>query len=277
MLRYSFFLVAVVLSLSVPQHLLSQELFVYSEPASNMPTHSLGIRATNWAMYEQEGERINYHFIPELMYGVNRNLMVHVEGFISNRETNKLVLEGGALYAKYRLLSIDELHRHFRAAVFSRLATNNSDIHQQTIQVNGHNSGYQLGFVTTQLLHKTAISLTGFYEKATNNGAGNELPVGFDRQAYNYIISAGRLFYPQNYRSYKQTNVNMMLELIGQWLPSSALHSLDIAPSIQLIINSQARVDLGYRFELYSDMYRTAPTGWLIRGEYLIFGVGNKK
>ena len=64
----------------------AQELFVYTEPASNMPAHTVGLRASNWLMDERETGRTNYHFIPEIMWGVNKHLMVHAEGFISNRD-----------------------------------------------------------------------------------------------------------------------------------------------------------------------------------------------
>ncbi len=248
----------------------AQELFVYSEPASNMPAKSTGLRLTNWVMDESEAGRINYHLIPEVMWGVNRNLMIHAEGFISNRE-GALTAEGMGLYAKYRFLSIDDLYHHFRMAAFGRVSSNNGDIHQETIQSNGHNTGYQVGFVATQLLHKLALSATGYYEKAQNNFGGNEFPAAQPSQAANYVLSAGRLILPKKYTSYKQTNFNVMLELIGQFLPENGHHSVDIAPSIQFIINSQARLGIGYRQELFSDMVRTAPNGLLVRGEYLLF------
>ncbi|GAA4461187.1 hypothetical protein GCM10023093_05400 [Nemorincola caseinilytica] len=255
----------------------TQELFVYSEPASNMPARSTGLRLTNWMMDETEASKVNYHMIPELMWGVNKRLMIHAEGFISNRN-GTLAAEGVGAYAKYRFLSHDDIYRHFRAAAFARVATNNADIHQQTIQVNGHNTGYQAGVVATQLLHKTALSVTAYYEQAFDNFGGKEskLPAGMADKAVNYILSAGRLMLPTKYKSYKQTNMNLMAELIGQSLPQAGLHSVDIAPSIQFIFMSQARLDIGYRQQLYSNMTRTAPNGLLIRVEYLLFSLGKK-
>lgn len=251
----------------------AQELFSYSEPASNMAAKSAGLRLSNWIMDERETNSINYHLIPELMWGVNKKLMVHAEGFISNRD-GALGVEGGGLYAKYRFLSVDDVYRHFRMAGFVRGAVNNADIHQETIQVNGHNTGYQAGLVATQLLHKTALSVTGYYEQAYSNLGGNELPKQLPNSAVNYILSAGRLMLPVKYKSYKQTNVNVMAELIGQWLPESGQQAVDIAPSVQFIFFSQMRVDIGYRQELYSSMKRTAPNGLLLRWEYLLFNVG---
>lgn len=248
----------------------AQELFVYSEPASNMPAGSTGLRLTNWMMNETATGRINYHLIPEIMWGVNKELMVHAEGFVSNRG-GQLSAEGVGLYAKYRFFSRDHVYRHFRMAAFGRLATNNGDIHQETIQTNGHNTGCQAGLVGTQLLHKLAVSATAYYEYAADNFGNHELPAGASRTAVNYILSAGRLMLPRHYTNYRQTNVNLMVEIIGQSLPDAGKHSLDIAPSMQFIIHSQARLDIGYRHELCSSMLRTAPNGLLVRFEYLLF------
>jgi hypothetical protein len=76
---------------------------------------------------------------------------------------------------------------------------------------------------------------------------------------------------PKVYTSYKQVNVNLMLEFIGQRLNSNQKSFLDIAPSVQFIFNSQARVDLGYPRQLYSTMDRTAPNGIVLKFEYLFF------
>ena len=74
-----------------------------TEPASNMPANSIGIRDMNAFMFEKNG-KLNYHNMPELMWGINKNWMVHAAAFVSNRNT-RLVTEGGALYAKYRFFS----------------------------------------------------------------------------------------------------------------------------------------------------------------------------
>lgn len=198
--------------------------------------------------------------------------MLHAEAFISNR-TGALKTEGGGLYAKYRFYSHDKMYHHLRMAVFGRASVNNSDIHQEEIQTNGHNTGYQAGYISTLLLHKTALSFTGYYEQAYNNYGGNEIPVNMADKAINYNLSSGHLFFPKHYTNYKQTNVNLMVEMMGQSLLSNGKLFLDIAPSVQLILNSQTRIDVGYRQQLYSNMQRTAPNGLLIRVEHLLFNV----
>jgi hypothetical protein len=238
-----------------------------------MPAKSLGIRLSNWMMDETATARVNYHFIPEVMWGVNKNLMLHLEGYMSNR-SDQLLIEGGAVYAKYRFFSQDNVYRHTRMAAFIRASTNNGHVHQEEIATNGHNTGYQLGLIGTQLLHKTALSSTVFYEHALDNrGSGHEFPAWQANQAINYTLSAGRLILPKRYVGYKQTNLNLMVELWGQSLLSNSKHFLDIAPSVQLIFNSQTRVDIGYKHQLYSNMSRTAPNGLMVRVEHLLFNV----
>ena len=60
---------------------LAQELFVFTEPASNMAARSFGFRANNYLMFESSSKKINYHVLPEVMWGVSKKLMVHAEAF----------------------------------------------------------------------------------------------------------------------------------------------------------------------------------------------------
>lgn len=250
----------------------AQELFVYTEPASNMPAHTLGLRASNWLMDDREADRLNYHFIPELMWGANKHLMMHVEGFFSNR-AGGFAAEGAGLYAKYRFFTKDTLYRHFRMAAFARITTNNAPIHDEEIAINGHNSGYGLGLIATQLLHRQALSASVWMEHALDNYGGNEYPATQSRDALNIALSTGRLFYPRHYTGYGNINVNGMVELIGQQLLGNDKRYIDLAPAMQFIFNSQTRVDIGYRLELWSNMERTAPNGLLLRVEHLLFNV----
>lgn len=253
-------------------HASAQELFVLTEPASNMPAKTLGIRTMHSFMQQTSGSGINYHLMPELMWGINKNWMVHLQGFFSNRN-NTLITEGGSVYAKYRFLSIDEVHSHFRMAAYGRLSKNNADIHQEEIETMGHNSGYELGMIATQLLNKVAISGSLSYERAGDNKPDYKFPVTQSNSALNYTLSVGKLILPKEYKSYKQVNVNLMLELLGQRLNGNGKSYLDIAPAAQLIINSQARIDLAYRKQLYSNMQRTATDGFILKLEYTFFNL----
>jgi hypothetical protein len=214
----------------------------------------------------------NYHLMPEIMFGINKNLMLHTTAFVSNR-SNNLVTEGGSLYAKYRFLSLDDLHSHFRMAFFGRYSLNNSDIHQEEIETMGHNSGYELGFVATKLVNKIALNTTISFEKAMDNKPNYDFPNGQSNNATNYIFSFGKLVFPKKYTSLKQTNLNLMVEFLGQTLNESGKSFLDIAPSLQFIIRSQARIDLAYKQQLYSGMLRTAPNGIYVKMEYILFNL----
>lgn len=264
------FLVVLFCALSINAS--AQELFVVTEPASNMPTGSIGVRVAQALMKEKFETGYNYHLMPEIMWGANKNLMLHAAAFLSNRNKN-LATEGGSVYAKYRFLSKDDVHQHFRMAAFGRASVNNSEIHQEEINTMGHNSGFETGIVATQLLNKVAISASSSFEKAMNNSQAYKFPVSQSNSATNYTLSFGRLMYPNKYKNFKQTNINLMMEFLGQTLNTNGKSFLDVVPSLQFIINSQARVDVAYVKEIYSNMLRTATNGLYLKLEYSFFNV----
>jgi hypothetical protein len=251
----------------------AQELFVVTDPASNVPAGSLGVRLSQSLFKEVFEEGYNYHMMPEITYGINKNLMVRTSAFISNR-SNSLYAEGANVFAKYRFYSVDDLHSHFRMAAFGRYSFNRADIHQEQIEIMGHNSGYETGIVLTQLIHKLAISTTASFEKATDNRPDYEFPETQSSTATNYTLSFGRLMYPEKYVTFKETNINFMVEFVGQTLNENGKTFIDVVPSVQFIFNSQGRVDIGYRRELFSNMLRTAPNGIYVNFEYTLFNVG---
>jgi hypothetical protein len=249
----------------------SQELFSFTEPASNMAAGTIGFRCNATLMNDEVENRYNMHVLPEIMIGFSKKWMIHAEGFFSDRN-NGIKAEGASVYAKYRFYSNDEVHRHFRMAAFGRLAFNNSDVHQEAIDLNGHNSGYELGAVATQLLHKVALSTSASLLHAMDNGA--EAGFQFEnekREAINYTFSAGKLLLPKTYKEYKQTNLNAMFELLCQTNLNSGKSFVDAAPVLQLIFLSKMRMDLGYRLALVNDLYRQASKGYFVRIEYNIF------
>ena len=252
----------------------AQELFVMTEPASNVPAGSISARIGQSLMKEQYDSGYNYHMMPKVTWGINKSWMVRATAYISNRNTD-LVTEGGGLYAKYRFLSSDDLQSHFRMAAFGRYSMNNADIHQEEIETMGHNTGVEAGIIATKLIKKLAISSTVSYEKAFDNRPDNDFPSGQASTAINYSLSLGRLMYPKTYTSYKQTNINLMVELLGQTLAENGRSYLDVVPSVQFIINSQARIDVAYKQELYSSMLRSAPNGIYLKLEYTFFNVTN--
>lgn len=249
----------------------AQELFVVTEPASNVPAGSIGVRVGQSLMKNQLGSGSMYYLTPEVTWGINKNIMVRSSAFLSNQESG-LGLKGGGVYAKYRFFSIDDLQSHFRMAAFGRYSYNNSYFNQEAIDLMGGNSGYEAGIVATQLIHKLALSTSVSYVSALNNSE-YDFPEFLGKDAINYTFSVGKLMYPKKYTSFKQTNINAMLELAGQTITENGKSYLDVVPSIQFIINSQARLDLAYKKELYSSLQRVATDGFFLKLEYTFFNV----
>jgi len=253
------------------QNARSQELFTYTEPASNMAAKSIGLRLTSTVMRNNAEEVNSVHVNPELMLSLNKKWMFHLDGYVSNRN-GSLIAEGGSLYSKFRFHSVDEVHSHFRMAAYGLFSVNNSDIHQSAIDLRGHNSGFETGLVATQLKGKTAVSASVAFIHAFDNASGNKFIFSPQyRNALGYTFSVGKLLLPREYVSYDQTNLNGMIELMGQYNPAFGKTYLDFAPVIQFIFLSKMRLDLSYRFCLVNDLTRTAPNGGLIRFEYNFF------
>ena len=251
----------------------AQELYVFTEPASNMATKSIGLRLNNYFLGETNSSHTAYHLIPEIMFGVAKKIMIHGDAFFSNK-SNTFRSEGGSIYIKYRFFSNDDVQKHFRMAAFIRMSINNSVIDQQEINLYGFNSGVEGGVVATQLLHKVALSASASFVKAVDNSDGNKFTYGkHNSNAINYTLSFGKLMLPKTYKSYKQTNLNLMLELLNQYNLGLGRYYMDIAPAAQLIINSVARVDVGYRHQLSGCLLRTSPNGLFLRLEYNFFNV----
>lgn len=247
----------------------AQELYVNTEPASNMATNSLGIRLENQGYFKPD---FRNRTTLELMYGASKNLMVHASGYLSDYYGQKQHFEGGSAYAKYRFLSIDTVQRHFRGAAFAKLSAINNPFVNQEISLEGDNSGLQTGLVFTQLLHKLALSGSASYLRSFNN-INNTVPAGYARNAIGWSLSAGYLLLPKNYQNYKQVNLNLYAELLGKANPGYGQGYADIAPAAQLIFNSQLRLDFSYRTPLWNHMERNSKNMYLVRIEYNLFNL----
>ena len=247
-----------------------QELYVNTEPASNMATHSVGIRLENQG-YTNPVYKTRTSL--ELMYGASKSLMLHGSMYVSDYYQNRQHFEGGSVYGKYRFLSVDSVQKHFRGAVFARVSDINNPLVNQEISLEGDNSGLQTGVVFTQLLHKLALSGSASYLHAFNNAGGNYLPQQNAGNAIGYTFSAGYLLLPKAYNNYNQVNLNVYAELLGKANPGYEQSYMDIAPAVQLIFNSVFRVDFSYRTPLYNNMVRNSQNTYLVRLEYNLFNV----
>lgn len=276
----------------------AQELFPNTEPASNIPKKTLGIRYMGEAYYDGNGYIRNVNAL-RLMYGLSPRLSVYLTAASSNHHRKNLptdypyhntpergvykpyAFNGMSLYAKYRFLSIDEERSHLRMAVYVEGSTVNSAHDEGEPRLMDDTKGFGFGYIGTYLKNRLAISLT----------AGGILPgkyVGYQYDviasmpdipttvkygdAVNYSLSMGYLLLPKKYSSYKQTNLNLYLELMGKyfgdtkvWVTPAGVpeylvetafippalrkgYYLDIVPGIQFIFNSNTRLDLSANF-----------------------------
>ena len=258
----------------------AQELFPFTEPASNMPSHSLSAKGT--AMFEKNAHTNQYvqRYAPELMFGLNKKWMVHVGGSFSNMYSPNVRGESVRLYAKYRFLSDDAVHKHFRMAAFVLGSYSRDPLHYDELNLFGDQSGIQGGMIATQLLNKLAVSGTAsFIEMLDGERWKKEFQNAFAWQAVNYSFSAGYLLFPLQYTSYKQTNVNLYTEVLGSRNlgKSVGAYFIDVAPAIQAIFSSTAKLSFGYRFQVAGDMTRMANRSFMISYEHIFLNALRKK
>ncbi len=280
----------------------AQELFVFTEPASNMAAKSIGARI-GYKQFKMthDNKYSAYRLNTEIMFGISKNLMVHINGYAADMFQSNLKIEGGSLYAKYRFFSKDDIHKHFRLAVFGKIAAINNpaaltatDKHviddgnggvivhdilhtvvNYEIDTEGTNSGISTGIIATKLLNKLAVSASAGYLYRLNN-LYDKREVIVPWRAVTYSLSAGYLFFPKEYTSFKQTNINLYTEFLGTNTWDNKKYFLDIAPAIQFIFNSIARVDIGYRIQLIGNTQRMANSYFLVKLEYNFLNVFKK-
>jgi hypothetical protein len=261
----------------------SQELYVFSEPASNRPANSLSIKYSGKFMPSHHNGKMGVRNTAEMMLGVNKFWMVHSAATFANLYAYPgLHLESGKLYAKYRFLSIDDIHKHFRAAAFLEASINRYTSFFQELSLDGDQSGVQGGLIATQLLHKLALSGTLSVIKALKNESWKPISnanVPFlSFQAINYSFSAGLLVFPLKYSSFNQTNLNLYIELLGSKALDKPIHFVDIAPAAQLIFNANTKFNAGYRFQVNGNMLRMANQSYFISLERTFLNIiKNKK
>ena len=269
-------LLAVILLVSSISSVSGQELYVFSEPASNMPSGSISAKYTAKFLKGYHTNRLEQRHTPEIMFGFNKKLMVHVAGSFSDMYTSNLRWESARIYAKYRFISVDDVHKHFRVAAFGEASYSRNDYFYDELSMEGDQSGVQAGLIITQLWNKLAVSSTLSLLQVTTEKA-KPFPEAYPYQSFNYSASAGYLVLPFSYTDYKQTNLNIYAELIGQQTLDRKLYFVDLAPAIQLIFNSNAKLNIGYRFQLNSNMHRMAVRSWLIGFERTFLGALKKK
>jgi len=257
-----------------------QELFVSSEPASNMPAHSISIKVTgDFVTSDNIYNRFSQRLRPQVMFGFSKKFMFHVGGTFSNMHTSAFKPESFFLYAKYRFFSNDEIHRHFRMAVFADASTTNAPFHYDKISLMGDKSGIEAGIIATQLWNKFALSGTVSHTQVLDKSRFDKVFYIPTRlyQSVNYSLSAGFLVLPKEYTSYEQVNLNLYAELLGEQSLDSKKYTVDLAPAMQLIFNSNFKVDFSRRFQLSGNMSRMSDNSWQISFERTFLNALKKK
>jgi hypothetical protein len=276
----------------------AQELYIVTEPASNMATGSLGVRLTNKLYRMEHDGSHSYRLEPEIMFGISKKLMLHANLYASNMFQNSFRFEGASVYAKYRFLSIDDIHSHFRMAAFGKVSlidnpnaiteiekhdSGGGVIHEEMhnyysdeLDLDGSNSGMNTGIVATQLMHKVALSGSATYTNRWKNGDREKVP-GLSNHALNYSFSAGYLFLPREYKNFRQTNLNLYSEFLGASGLDKKGYYVDFVPGIQFIFNSISRLDFAYRTQIAGNMTRFSENSWLLRFEYNFLNAFNRK
>ncbi len=255
----------------------AQELYVFSEPASNMPSNSVSAKIDYRTPVSKYNNDYKQRYSPEIMFGLNRKWMLHVSGSFSDFYTPQLRWESVKTYAKYRFYSDDDIHRHFRMAAFAEASYSRSPFYYGDINLGGDNSGVQAGIIATQLVNKLAISGTASVIKVFANREIHVNQLGQSLNALYYSLSAGYLLFPLHYSDYKQTNLNVYFETIGMKGFDKGDYMLDLAPALQLIFNSNFKVNLGARLQVSGNMQRIGENNYFITMERTFLGALHKR
>lgn len=259
---------------------IGQELFVFSEPASNMPTNSVSAKFSGMLANDNHSSSILQRYIPEVMIGVSKKLMIHGLVTFSNMHQDKFIFESSRLYAKWRFLSVDDVHKHFRMAAFGAISHSRNHLNFNEINLSGDQGGAQVGLIVTQLWNKLAVSGTFSLNEVLHKYRWDDFHSSQHAfEAFNYSVSSGYLLLPFEYTDYRQTNLNLYLELLGglnlDW-PQEKYY-IDLAPALQVILNSTDKINFGYRFQLAGDIYRMANRSVMISYEHVFLNVMKKK
>jgi len=273
-------ILSTVILLLIIVNVTAQELYPFTEPASNMPSRSMSLKAAGMFGKGVHGNRLEQRYTPEVMFGLSKKWMVHGAITFSNMYENNLYYESARIYAKYRFLSKDDVHKHFRMAAFTTTAYSRNHLQHNELNLMGDHSGVQGGIIATQLWNKLAVSgtasLVEVFDKKRND---KTVPQQYAFEALNYSLSAGYLVLPVEYKDYNQTNLNIYAELLGgrnlDWKYEKQF--LDLATSIQLIFKSTSKLNLGYRFQLKSDIYRNMKDSWMISYEHIFLNTLKKR
>lgn len=108
-----------------------------------MPSKSLSLKLSSMFMRGVHSGRILQRHTPEIMLGINKKWMVHGSLSFADMHENKFIWESARIYAKYRFVSLDEVHKHFRMAVFGAASYNRNHLDHNEINLMGDQVGFK--------------------------------------------------------------------------------------------------------------------------------------
>ncbi|MBK9568725.1 MAG: hypothetical protein IPO53_01525 [Chitinophagaceae bacterium] len=257
-----------------------QELYVFTEPASNIPAHAISIKLTDhFVTSDKIYDRFSHRLMPQVLFGISKKIMFQIGGTLGNMHTPDFRFESVNFYAKYRFLSNDAVHKHFRMAVFADASATNAPFHYDEITLMGDKSGIEAGLIATQLWNKFALSGTISHTEVLDKSRNNKVIYVPARayQSMNYSLSGGYLLFPKEYTDYKQTNVNLYAELLTEQLLDINKYYIDLAPAVQFIFNSNAKLNIGYRFQVSGTMQRMSTSSWQLSFERTFLNAMKKR
>ena len=276
-MRKSFLILSLLFFVSFTN---AQELYVFTEPASNIPAHAISIKLTgHFVTGDKIYERFSQRIMPQVLFGISKKFMFYIGGTMGNMHTSDFRFESVNFYAKYRFLSNDAIHKHFRMAVFADASATKAPFHYDEITLMGDKSGIETGLIATQLWNKFALSGTISHTEVLDKSRNNKVIYVPARayQSMNYSLSGGYLLFPKEYTDYKQTNMNLYAELLAAQTMDIKKYYIDLAPAVQFIFNSNAKLNIGYRFQVSGTMQRMATNSWQLSFERTFLNAMKKR
>lgn len=256
----------------------AQELYIFSEPASNVPAKSINLKYAGKYQQGIMSGNTEHRQMLSAQLGVDRKWMLRTGMTVSNMYQPATTFESMNMGFKYRFFSRDDVHKHFRVAVYGDGSWSRNEPMFDELTVDGDQSGVQAGLIFTQLLHKLAVSVNLSRLEVLNprrweSAHANAHPYS----AHNYSISAGYLLFPRHYSNYGQTNLNLYVEMLGSRNIRKSGGFLDIAPGLQLIIKSQTKLNFGYRTQIQANMFRMSTERFIFSMETTFLNAMKKK
>ncbi|HLG40236.1 MAG TPA: hypothetical protein VI461_11230 [Chitinophagaceae bacterium] len=258
-----------------------QELYVFTEPASNLPAKSISAKLSGMFMSPQPWHNQSMQRImPEVRFGISKKWMLDVGVTFANMHTDNFTWEAIYVYGKYRFLSNDDVHAHFRMAAFAEASYTRAPFHNDEVNLGGDKNGLKAGIIATQLWNKFALSAAVSHVQILDKSRNSKTIIYVPSRVYqgmSYSLSGGYLLLPAEYKDYKQTNLNLYAEFLAQQSLDRKAYFIDMAPAIQLIFNSNTKLNFGYRFQLGGTMQRMAKESWQVSLERTFLNALKKK